>query len=197
MLVKMVLLRLFLRVKKISHCLTLLCQITFISLNILVEANNDEEDDPFLTKPVGHQNMFKCSQCENNFISLAYLSQHKNALHLRNPREFDLENGHVNKDDEIINQEFEVEDSVSQTIQFQQSKNKEHKDNVANEKHIHSDKGNNFRETDQKPQFVFIDEQDFNRELVKTETKSEDEEELEDKTLLKIISMLPVWKCFH
>ena len=83
----------------------------------------------------------------------------------------------MKKDDEIINQEFEVEDSVSQTIQ-----DKEHK-----EKHINSDKEqeNNFRETDQKPQFVFIDEQDFNRELEKTDTKSEDEEELEDKPLLK------------
>ena len=179
MLVKLVLLRLFLRVNKLSQCLTLLCQITFISLNILVEANNDEE--------VEHHNMFKCSLCGNYFISLASLSQHKNELHLKNPREFYLENGHVNKDDEIINQEFEVEDSVTHTIRFQQSKNKENRDYVAEEKNIqnYKEQENNARKTDQKPQFECINEPDFNSDLVKTETKSEDEEEWEDKPLLK------------
>ena len=116
MLLKLFLLKLFLRVKKLSEYLNLLCQIAFICLNILVETDDsgggknetDQEDSveefcdlddggeiddvALSAMPKSQQNMFKCSQCENCFISLTYLSQHENSLHLKMDEDCSKEN---------------------------------------------------------------------------------------------------------
>ena len=146
MLLKLFLLKLFLRVEKLSKYLNLLCQITFICLNILVETDDsgggknetDQEDSveefcdlddggeiddvALSAMPKSQQNMFKCSQCENCFISLTYLSQHKNSLHLKIEEDCSKENEKVNVDDKLINQksaefvhsEHEFENVVSE-----------------------------------------------------------------------------------
>ena len=146
MLLKLFLLKLFLRVEKLSKYLNLFCQITFICLNILVETDDsgggknetDQEDSveefcdlddggeiddvALSAMPKSQQNMFKCSQCENCFISLTYLSQHKNSLHLKIEEDCSKENEQVNVDDKLINQksaefvhsEHEFENVVSE-----------------------------------------------------------------------------------
>ena len=90
---------------------------------------------------------------------------------MQNAREFDLENGKVNKDDETRNQEFEHKEYVDE------------EEDMKNEMELK----NSFRGMDLYTQTESIN--DFNIDLVKTETNSKDEEEFEDKHMRKKLNM--------
>ena len=102
-----------------------------------------------------------------SYIGLLVRSQHKNELHFQNAREFDLENGKVNKDHETRNQEFEHKEYVDE------------EEVMKNEMELK----NSFRGMNLYPQSESIN--GFNIDVVKTETNSKDEEEFKEKHLCK------------
>ena len=111
--IKLLLLRLVLRVKKTSQYLSLMCQIVLITLNVLVDGHDSEngnvemvqenyveefdepcddteiDDGPVVkSSEMHHRKNFKCSQCGKTFLTLTYLSQHKNAVHAKTDKYF-------------------------------------------------------------------------------------------------------------
>ena len=68
---------------------------------------SSEEDD---TK------MFKCSKCGNSFITLSYLSQHKNAVHVKSEKASDIQEEKDIEDDQIFNKDGESKDFAEESL---------------------------------------------------------------------------------